>query len=477
MDEAPSFRKLGFWRRLSGLTPAQVFASVAGVVGVLVVVVTPPFQVPDEPNHFARAFQISEGQVVSQRIAGSVGGWLPRSIDEAADTVMGRVPFNPDVKQDLDAWARAFDIPLLPQDRIETIFPNTALSGPVAYLPQALGIELGRPLGVSALALFYWGRFSSLFWCVAITALAIRWLTVRPWTCVLLALLPMTLYVRSSLSSDGPTLALTVLAMAICLRPIALEPRDGHLARSRNESADRRQWWLLFGVAALMALGKPPYGAVVFLALATPPRLVGGMKRYIAMTLALTTVFVVAQGGWALAMRGLTAVMAPGSDPEAQWAYLVDNPGDAVAVLAQDLIRSAPALAHQAVGVLGWLDAPLPGLVAVILGVLIVLVALGEPGPPSACAAFGWLGAAICGVGTLTLLAMNYLWWTPPRAVHVEGIQGRHLLPLIPFLFLSLNPPIRIARPLARVRPLLVIMFIVVSATTTLFTVFDRYYG
>ena len=285
MSEAAPFRKHGFSRRLSEFTPAQVFVGVATVVGALLVVITPPFQVPDEPNHLARAFQVSEGRFVSQRIAGSVGGWLPRSLDQVADTVMGKVPFNPDVKPDLDTWARAFDIPLLPHDRIEAVFPNTALSGPVAYLPQAFGIDLGRMQGVSALMLLYWGRFASLFWCVALTALAIRWLTVRPWTCMLLALLPMTLYVRSSVSSDGPTLALTMLAMAICLRPIDRARRDGHVAR--NESTDRRQWWLLFGIAALLALGKPPYGAVVFLALATPPRLVGGMKRYIAMMLAL----------------------------------------------------------------------------------------------------------------------------------------------------------------------------------------------
>ena len=107
------------------MTPPQVFACVAGLVGIVLVVFTPPFEVPDEPNHFARAFQVSEGQLVSQRVANSVGGWLPRSIDQVADTVMGRVPFNPDVKQDLDAWARAFDIPLLPHDRIETVFIKT----------------------------------------------------------------------------------------------------------------------------------------------------------------------------------------------------------------------------------------------------------------------------------------------------------------------------------------------------------------
>jgi hypothetical protein len=35
----------------------------AGAMGLLYAVVTPPFQVPDEPNHFYRAYQVSSGEV------------------------------------------------------------------------------------------------------------------------------------------------------------------------------------------------------------------------------------------------------------------------------------------------------------------------------------------------------------------------------------------------------------------------------
>ena len=422
MHETIPFRKPGFWGRVSELGPARVFAWVALPVGVLLIVLTPPFQVPDEPNHFARAFQISDGRLVSQRTSDSVGGWLPRSIGNVAGTVMGSVAFNHDVKQDLDAWARALEIPLLPHDRFEIEFPNTALSGPVVYLPQSLGIELGKTFGVSALLVLYWGRLSSLLLCVALTTLAIRWLTIRPWTCVLLSLLPMTLFVRSSVSSDGPTLALTMLALAICLRPIAVATGEAQVTFWHVATVDRKQRWMLFSVAALLALGKPPYGAVSFFALATPPRLVGGMKRYVSMMLALTAVFVVAQGAWALAMRGKTAVMAPEADPRTQLAHVADRPAATVAFLVRDLVRSAPALAHQAVGVLGWLDAPIPGLVAEILGLIVVLVALSEPRPPPA--GFRWLGAAICGVGALALYAMNYVWWAARRAA-CRGNSGQ----------------------------------------------------
>ncbi len=446
--------------------PASVFAWVALLIGALLVALTPPFQVPDEPNHFYRAYQVAEGGLIPQRTSTSVGGVLPRSLGEMADEVMGRVPFNPAVKQDLSVWAHAFEIPLRPDDRTETIFPNTALSGPIAYLPQSLGIAFGRLLGASALMVFYWGRIATLLLCVVITAIAIRCLPIRRWTCVLLSLLPMTVFVRSSLSSDGPTLALTLLFLAICLKP----------ADATAPSIDAHGRRRLFGLGALLALGKPPYGAVAFLALATPQRFLGGMKPYVAAMLVLTVTVVAAQAAWAFALRGKTAVSAPGADPQAQLEYVFREPVAASSFLVKDFIRSLPRLTHQAVGVLGWLDAPIPAPIAVFLGVLLVLVALGEPGLPATCAGFRWLAALIGIAGLLAMQAMNYVWWTPPGSPFVAGIQGRHLLPFVPLLLVAINAPGWMARPLSRMRPALIVAFLVLSGTTTLLTVVNRYY-
>lgn len=446
--------------------PASVFAAFALTVGTILIALTPPFEVPDEPNHFYRAFQVGEGTLVPRTIPSSVGGVLPRSLPRLADDVMGRVPFNYGVKQDLDAWARAFEVPLRPDDRIDTPFPNTALSGPIAYVPQAIGIDLARLFGASALMIFYWGRISTLLICVAITAVAIRCLAVRRWTCVLLSLVPMTLFVRSSLSSDAPTLALAMLSLALCLR----------LANHTAPSIDPTPWRRFFGVAALLALGKPPYGAVSFLALAAPARVPGGMKPYASTMLTLVVIVLAAQGAWAVALRGKTVTLAPGADPPAQMKQLLAEPVDAARFLVRDFVRSLPALTHQAIGVLGWLDAAVPFPIAMLLGALIVLVALSERGPPTGLAATRWLGVAIAIGGALALHAMNYVWWTPPGAPTVAGIQGRHLLPFVPFLFVMIGSPSWIERPLSRLRPLLIAAFLLVSGAATLMTVFERYY-
>ena len=115
---------------------------------------------------------------------------------------------------------------------------------------------------------------------------------------------------------------------------------------------------------------------------------------------------------------------------------------DAASFLVKDFLRSIPRLTHQAVGVLGWLDAPIPVPVVALLGILIVLVALGEPVPQPISAGVRWLAAFIGIAGALALHGMNYVWWTPPDSPFVAGIQGRHLLPFIPLLFVAIGSPI-----------------------------------
>ena len=52
--------------------------------GLLWVALIPPFQSPDEPNHFFRAWQISEGHFFPEKTADRrLGGVLPESVVES----------------------------------------------------------------------------------------------------------------------------------------------------------------------------------------------------------------------------------------------------------------------------------------------------------------------------------------------------------------------------------------------------------
>ena len=48
--------------------------------GLVMLIITPPFEAPDEPHHFMRAYQISQGQLLPTFRNNKGGDELPESI-------------------------------------------------------------------------------------------------------------------------------------------------------------------------------------------------------------------------------------------------------------------------------------------------------------------------------------------------------------------------------------------------------------
>src|SRR5262249_38725986 len=61
-------------------TPAVLYAVLALIGGAAILAVYPPLQMSDEGNHFARAFQVSEGAWRPQVYNGVNGGALPTNL-------------------------------------------------------------------------------------------------------------------------------------------------------------------------------------------------------------------------------------------------------------------------------------------------------------------------------------------------------------------------------------------------------------
>ena len=77
--------------RISPPTPARAVLVLGALCGLAFVLVTPPFQVPDEPVHALRAYQISEGSFIPS--AGGVAV-LPASLERVREP-FGEIPFHP----------------------------------------------------------------------------------------------------------------------------------------------------------------------------------------------------------------------------------------------------------------------------------------------------------------------------------------------------------------------------------------------
>jgi len=76
------------------LHPERIFIFVGLLFGLLFLIVTPPFQAPDEPAHFFRAYEISDLGIIAERQGDSVGDFLPQSLTVIVDELMADIPHN-----------------------------------------------------------------------------------------------------------------------------------------------------------------------------------------------------------------------------------------------------------------------------------------------------------------------------------------------------------------------------------------------
>src|SRR4051812_35126073 len=74
---------------ITTINPGKFFLAVSLIFGICFILLTPPFQVPDEFSHFFRAWQISEGRILSEKTNNRAGGELPLSLEKIA------LPFYP----------------------------------------------------------------------------------------------------------------------------------------------------------------------------------------------------------------------------------------------------------------------------------------------------------------------------------------------------------------------------------------------
>ena len=54
---------------------------------------TPPFQTPDSPNNFDRAYQVSNGLLIGRKLNSVSGGYLNNNII-STESVFGYIPFH-----------------------------------------------------------------------------------------------------------------------------------------------------------------------------------------------------------------------------------------------------------------------------------------------------------------------------------------------------------------------------------------------
>ena len=451
-------------RWIDRLRPETAFAIVAGAVGLAMAFVTPPTLSPDEPNHWCRAYGVSLGHVIGMRqlgpdrfdYAGEVPASLMACAGQFADVPKyrwGRVP----VRRVLAEFGR----PLRPERTERVALLSSAVYSPLAYGPAAVGVTVGRLLSLPPVAGLYLGRLGTLAAYVGLGRWAVRLLPVGRWPVAMLLAGPMAVFLAASISPDPVTTGVAAVATAWALRCRV----DAGVPPARAAVG-------LCAALLAVALCKPvAYLPLVGLVLIVPgDRWGGGPWRRRLTPATIAAVVIAVAVAWS-AITHPQHLRERGDDPADQLAWVRAHPVAFAGVCGRTVATHGLDYLTQAVGMLGWLDAPLPPWLPPAFGAGVLWLALwcGEPVRLGA-----WPRAVVVGVivASLGLIAVaNYAVWNKVGAAEIEGLQGRYLLPLAAAGLAVIHR--RTNRP---VRPRWVVVGLTAAGLCAVLTLVRRYY-
>ncbi len=394
---------------------AVLFCIYAAVAIPMIALLMPPFQAADEIAHSQRANEISHGGLIATRFNGPLtsGGTIDLGMIRLWRVVEG-LPFHTDRKLTRAMEDQAAAVTWKP--RGDDSFANTAIYPPLLYAPAAIGQIAGRWLHLSVLHTMLLSRLLDGAASAAIAAIAIGLGDALAPLLFTLLCLPMSLALFAAITQDGPMIALSALTVSL-------------FARARRASA-----YLAAGSSAigLVAMARP-----AMLPFCLLPWLLPGLSRRARMT--STALPVATTLGWTALTNWITLYRPSADQVAAQTHALLLHPR-LLATLVWTTVQGQwlrhGDIFQGFVGVLGWLDTPLPASYYLLTAVMLVvaLMVSTRDHPPldtnlrRLAAAALFLGA-VCAV-----FLLEYLSWSPVGGRVVEGVQGRYFLPIVPFL-------------------------------------------
>lgn len=404
----------------------NVYLALALSCGLVMAAVNPPFiGVPDEQAHYWKAWSVALGEIVCRP-----DNMIPKSaLDISSGGGAPALAEIPGVGKRVVLGATIDKV--FEKDSDELAVGGRAVCNaiPIGHLPQALGLRVGRALGLSALGELYLARFANLAASVAVVALAISVIPFGKMVLLVVGLLPMTIQQFASLNYDGLHIGLCFLFIAYALRLSVAPERPAPPGR----------------LAALAALGllafnvKFGYVGLALLVFVLPPEAFATRRRYWLSTLGFVAANVLVSWAAYTYLSGTGGDGSPGQpgvNASVQVSQAAASPAQFPLILITTLYVDLHYYLETFLFKPGWLRKSLPPwwYLSLLAGTFLLLRNETETVPLTRRQRFVLLG--VFAVNFLVVFFSMYVNWTKVGEGRIEGVQGRYLLGVAPLAIL-----------------------------------------
>lgn len=305
--------------------------------GLYVISKLPPMWGADETSHTARIYQISQGHLYAVKDAkGMYGGNIPYNLAALtrfvyADLATGQgydgYPTHEKLIDEPSIYTnfkkQKFDSKTSPAQ-----FTGAASYSPLAYLGSIPGAYIARTRDMSIGSMIFMSRIGGLIlYALLVTAAlyVLRQHSAR-WIIFVIALLPMSVFQASIISTDSLAIASAIAGFACLIKLFG--------DNKRGVTASTAYLICLFISVCLATHIKPVYIFLSLPALALPVSIWSGRRRMLAYKIGLILACLLVTGIWLYSTRSINAAGALSNNQ--QYAEVINTAAQAKLVALQD---------------------------------------------------------------------------------------------------------------------------------------------
>ncbi|MBR3263989.1 DUF2142 domain-containing protein [Candidatus Saccharibacteria bacterium] len=399
----------------------KLFLIIAIPLGLMYLVAIPVGRVADEPSHFFRALEISQGKILSSMGEKGGGGELSVKYNEALN--------NDDIKYN-DYFERLKITESAEDEKTYISYYNTAIYSPTCYLPQAIGIFIGNLFHAPILICALLGRLFNLVFFIVLIFFSIKKAPILKFAIFFVSLLPMTLHQAASLSSDVVTYATAVALFAFVLN---------HLYDKTKRQFRAKDYIIMCVLCLVLGMCKYAYLPICLLVLLIPKEKFKTAKQKFWSIGLLAVGIILLNIIWFFMTRHFF-MQREGISSVEQVKYILHHPFGLIVAIIDTLVVKGRTIFETTFGSsLEWLDVGIGDLPVLIL-VIMFCIFIYRYRQFTISPLLKRMAIFVFCIITAMFIGIEYLTWTPVGAGYVDGIQGRYFLPMlfmVPLFFMN----------------------------------------
>lgn len=404
----------------------KMFPILALIFGLIIIKIVPPLQAPDELGHFVKAEAFSERKIRPQpskkiqknkkKTWNEYGFEMPYEILSMNSYLLNKggkgekYPYYYVDKEKSFHGVREF----VPTGGITNYYW-------ASYIPQILGIEVGKMFGKPIIWQYYATRYFNLIAYILIIFFSIKLFPFSKLGATVLALNPMALSLAASASGDAMIIATSFFFTSWILNMI------------RSKKITNIELLISAFLMVTLVLMKPTLIVLGMLFFLIPNKNMS-IQRKIAWGIGIFTACIFFYLAWNKLMVNQQLLYKDFANPEKQVDLFFKSPSVFFENVKENYLFGVKGdnIIYSFAGNFGFLDAPLGLHWLILYFAMIPIACLVQDKDNISLNAYQKIISVVMMIIyiLLTFFALYQIWNKPGRTASIEGLQGRYFIPL-----------------------------------------------